>query len=137
MKGAVQQVCCDSLLYLKLYNKRNFKVCETLKSGVYLSVNKHFEGEHNAEITLLDSSFVRRASNANYGNYIARRVLIYGILVALLDNTPVKHPPQLLNSLLAVVTVVDVVGVLPHIYTHKRCKTIRERCASIGLRHDI
>ena len=55
MKGAVQQVRCDSLLSLKLYNKGNFKACAARKSGVYLSVNEHSEGEHNAEITLLGS----------------------------------------------------------------------------------
>ena len=42
------------LFFQNVYNKRDFKACEARKSGVYLSVNEHFEGEHNAEITLLD-----------------------------------------------------------------------------------
>ena len=37
----------------KLYNKRNFKACEAWETAAYLGVCEDFEGERNAEITLL------------------------------------------------------------------------------------
>ena len=41
-----------------LYNKWDFKACEARKSVVYLCVNEHFEGEYNAEISLLGNFFL-------------------------------------------------------------------------------
>ena len=41
-------------LYLKSYNKRIFKACDARKNAAYYGVCEDFEGERNAENTLLD-----------------------------------------------------------------------------------
>ena len=44
-----------------------FKACDARKTAVYKGVNEDFEGERNAEITLLNSFFMRIK---NYWNNI-------------------------------------------------------------------
>ena len=39
---------------LKSYNKRIFKACDARKTAAYYGVCEDFEGERNAENTLLD-----------------------------------------------------------------------------------
>ena len=57
-KGLSNKYVEQPLFFRNVYNKWDFKACEARKSGVYLSVNEHFKGECNAEITLLDTFFL-------------------------------------------------------------------------------
>ena len=57
-KGLSNKYVEQPQFFQKVYKKRDFKACEARKSGVYLSVNEHFKGERNAEITLLDTFFL-------------------------------------------------------------------------------
>ena len=45
-----------------------------------------------------------------------------GCAVSLLDHVPVDNLPKVLHRLLALVAVVEVVGVFPHVDTHQRHK---------------
>ncbi len=57
-KGLSNKKVEQPQFFQNVYKKRDFKACEARKSGVYLSVNEHFKGERNAEITLLDTFFL-------------------------------------------------------------------------------
>ena len=71
---------------------------------------------------------IARLLTRNYARGYMLRVVtythLYGV-VALVYYSPVDDLPQLLDAITAHIAVVDIVGVLPHIYCQKWRKVVR------------